>query len=445
MEFIICRLPIGRRAAWIFNNTTVSNQTMQLRTNRPLVVTGAIALLLLIFSANTRAATRPGNPGVHEQMMHAWKVSLERFYHPRTKLFYDFITSYEKGKWLSHLPTAEEISRQYPNEYGYGTGMEDCMISAGVMLDMIADQYAVTGDPKLKKVARNTFEGVYRTATIHGINGFLPRGLSPEDGKSFYIASSRDQYTHAVHGLWAYYRSPLSDGPVRKRIAHVLTGIADRMRATVIPENNYNVLMADGRQDPRGIQKMWEVKAHEAARLPMVYAAAWITSGRVEYYEYYREYVEKAIDQSFDIEDQTPTYSFLQMQNSLELILSVEKDEALRSKIHEIMRDVARRAAARAVRADEVAKTLDFTLLPSNWRSGDGIRTGSEARKVWYNPRESGEAALSQLIGGRELFSDSQKELLVKAIERLNYDRVATAGIFYLQGAYWKARRYGSL
>src|SRR5690606_23891069 len=121
----------------------------------------------------------------------AWKVSLERFYHPRTKLFYDFITSYEKGKWLSHLPTAEEISRQYPNEYGYGTGMEDCMISAGVMLDMIADQYAVTGDPKLKKVARNTFEGVYRTATIHGINGFLPRGLSPEDGKSFYIASSR--------------------------------------------------------------------------------------------------------------------------------------------------------------------------------------------------------------------------------------------------------------
>ncbi len=405
-----------------------------------------MALILVALTSMTgRAHNPPDKPDVHQQMKHAWQVSLERFYHPRTGLFYDFIGSYETGKWLSHLPTAEEISRQYPNEYGYGTGMEDCMISAGVMLDMIADQYAVTGNPKLKKVARSAFEGVYRTATVHGITGFLPRGLTPDDGKSYYIASSRDQYTHAVHGLWAYYRSPLSKGVVRKRIAHVLTGIADRMRATITPENNYNVLMADGRQDPRGIQKMWEVKAHEAARLPMIYAAAWITSGRDQYYDYYREYIQAAIDQSFDIEDQTPTYSFLQMQSSLELILSIEKDKVLRSKIQAIMQDVSRRAATRATRATEIAETLDFTMLPADWRTGEGIRTGSEARKVWYNPRESGEAALSQVMAAPELFTGSQKEMLLKAIERIDYDHVATGGIFYLQGAYWKARRYGSL
>jgi hypothetical protein len=51
------------------------------------------------------------------------------------------LTSYEDGKELSHLPTAAEVERQYPNVYGYGTGMEDCMISAGVMLSMIVDRY----------------------------------------------------------------------------------------------------------------------------------------------------------------------------------------------------------------------------------------------------------------------------------------------------------------
>lgn len=377
-------------------------------------------------------------------MKQAWQVTLERFYHPKTKLFYEYISSYEKNKWLAHLPTTEEIARQYPNEYGYGTGMEDCMISAGVILDMIADQYAVTGDKKLRKIARHAFEGVYQTATVHGIRGFLPRGLGP-DQKSYYIASSRDQYTHAVHGLWVYHQSPLSEEADRKKVAQVLTAIADRMRETVIPENNYNVLMADGRPDPRGIQKMWEVKAHEAARLPMIYAAAWITSGDEKYYNYYREYIAEAVDQSFAIEDQTPTYSLLQMQSCFELLSSIETDTNLKEKMHDIMRDVSQRAAKRAVRADEASRNLDFTRLPTDWRTGEGIGSGTEYRKIWYNPRESGEAAITQLIGGCAAFDETQKKLLTDALLRIDYNRVATGGIFYLQGAYWKARRAGCL
>jgi hypothetical protein len=406
---------------------------------------GMFAFMPIIKKTTQKRSNPTDNKKLDEHMERAWKVSFERFYHPKTKLFYDYITSYEKNKWLAHLPTREEISRQYPNEYGYGTGMEDCMISAGVMLDLIADRYAVTGDRKLKQIARDVFEGVYRTATVHGINGFLPRGLSPEDAESCYIASSRDQYTHAVHGLWVYHRSPLSEGPARKRIARVLTAIADRMKATVIAENNYNALMADGRQDPRGIQKMWEVKAHEAARLPMIYAAAWIVSGDEKYYHYYREYIADAVAQSFDIEDQTPTYSLLQMQSCFELLSSIEKDMTLKKQMDDIMGDVSRRAAQRAIRANQIAKTLDLTLLPSDWRTGEGIRTGSVAREVWYNPRESGEAAVTQLIGGCGALDKVQREMLNTAILRIDYDRVATSGIFYLQGAYWKARRYGCL
>ena len=45
-----------------------------------------------------------------------------------THLFYDYLTSYEAERELNHLPITVEANRQYPNDCGYGTGMEDCMI-----------------------------------------------------------------------------------------------------------------------------------------------------------------------------------------------------------------------------------------------------------------------------------------------------------------------------
>ena len=50
---------------------------------------------------------------------------------------------------------------------------------------------------------------------------------------------------------------------------------------------------------------------------------------------------------------------------------------------------------------------------------------------------------MTQLMVLEKNIDPAQKELLVKAIERLDYDRVSSNGIFYLQAAYWKARRSG--
>lgn len=36
-----------------------------------------------------------------------------------------------------------------------------------------------------------------------------------------------------------------------------------------------------------------------------------------------------------------------------------------------------------------------------------------------------------------------QQTLLTRATARLDCDRVSSCGIFYLQAAYWKARRHG--
>ncbi|MFA6627785.1 MAG: hypothetical protein WCT17_04575, partial [Bacilli bacterium] len=49
-----------------------------------------------------------------EKINEAWLVSWDRFYHPKTNQFYDYLVSYEKGKELTHLPTAEEVANLYP-------------------------------------------------------------------------------------------------------------------------------------------------------------------------------------------------------------------------------------------------------------------------------------------------------------------------------------------
>lgn len=373
----------------------------------------------------------------------AWAVTWRRFYRPETDLFYDYLSSYEAGRELAHLPTADEVSRGYPNPYGYGTGMEDCMISGGVMLSMIIDRYEVTHDDSLKASARSVFNGIRRCATVHGVPGFIARGVCPEDRSGIYVTSSRDQYTHCVHGLWQYFHSALCDEDTKAEIVKILGGIADRMTRNVTPENNYDFLRADGKPDPRGICRMFNVQAHEAARLPMFYAAAWDVGRNEEHYRLYRQYVSAAIRQSFDLQPKTMTYALLQMQASIELLEELETDPALKGQMREVALLVAREAENRSINAGNNAGHLDLTMVGPDWRKAGGL--GGEFRKVWYCIRESGESALTQLMAKGREFPEQQRNLLAKAISRLDYERVSSSGIFYLQAAYWKARRLGIL
>jgi len=392
-------------------------------------------------SAGTPSLEIPTAVNVAACVEQAWKTTWERFYLPKTHLFYDYLTSYEPGKELAHLPTAEEAARQDPNECGYGTGMEDCMISAGAMLSLIVDRYAVTKEEMLRERALGVFRGIRLCATAHAVPGFLARGVCADDLKSIYPNSSRDQYTHAVHGLWLYHRSPLCGPETQRKVGEILAAIADRMTRNVTPDNNYDSLRSDGTRDTRGISRMWNVEGHEAARLPMIYAAAWDVTGRQEYHDLYRKYLEPAIEQSFTVGSNQPTYAWLQMQASLELLGSLEQDAALKAKMHEVMAMVAKQCAGRARNAGIAAERLDLTKLCTDWRTGEALAWEGSYRKVWYNIRERGEAALTQLIAEHVSFPQEQKDLLARAITQLDYSRVSSNGIFYLQAAYWKARR----
>ena len=131
------------------------------------------------------------------------------------------------------------------------------------------------------------------------------------------------------------------------------------------------------------------------------------------------------------------------MQISLELLESMEQDPELKKRMRAVMAMVSQRCAKRAVRADQNAEALDLTAVCTDWRTGEGLDSKGRYRKAWYNIRESGEAALAQLVDQGEAFPVEQQTLLARAITRVDYDKVSSCGIFHLQAAYWKACRCG--
>jgi hypothetical protein len=390
------------------------------------------------------------------KMGQAWEVTWNRFFQKDVQTFADYLSSYEPGMELSHLPSAEEVRRQYPNPCGYSTGMEDGMILGGAMLSIITDMYAVTEDESLRESAKKVYSGVHLCATVHGVPGFLARNVCRDDRKSVYINSSRDQYTHGVHGLWKFYWSPLSDDVTKGEIRNILAAVADRMIQFVTPENDYDFCRADGQRCPLGICRMWNVQAHEAARLPMIYAAAWDVTGDENYYRLYRKYVAKAVQQSTNPDKNIPAYAMLQMQCSLELLDQLEKDDDLKNQINKVMHHLAGMAEKRSeqVSAQLALKTAEeMKMVGPDWRTVDvwinqkGYPNPQWGpyRGVWHLTREAGESAIVPLMVDRPAISAGQRKRLKDLVLTTDYSHNSSCGIIYHLGAYWKARATGSL
>lgn len=382
----------------------------------------------------------------------AWDVTWSRFYLPSVQTFGDYLSSYEKGREQSHLPVADEVKRQYPNPCGYGTGMEDGAILGGAMLSVLCDRFAVTKDESLREKASNVFAGLQRCVTVHGVRGFVARNVCPSDAQSSYLNSSRDQVTHFVHGLWQYYHSSLPGDDTKQQIRDILADVAERMIETVTPENDYDFLRADGQRCPLGICRMWNVQPHEAARLPMIYAAAWDVTRQERYRIQWQKYVAEAIEQSANPGEHKPAYALLQMQCSLEVLHELEPDVAMKATIYQRMIHVRDLAAKRftSVLAQIAKKSPeDMRMLGPDWRTvpewkdqkGYPNPQWGPFREVWHLTREAGESALILLMVVDPTLTTDQQLSLKQLISRFDYTHNASCGIIYHLAAYWKAVR----
>lgn len=376
-------------------------------------------------------------------------VLWQRFFNSRTHLFYDYISSYKQGEELAHLPTADEVKRQYPNPCGYGTGMEDCMILGGTMLCAIVNQYAVNPDDELRKHADRVFDGIKKCTLNHGVDGFVARGVCTQDGKSIYINSSRDQYTHCIHGLYALYNSPLCSNRQRKEIQTIVSDIAERMIRNVTPEHNYDFLRADDKSCPLGICKMWQVQPHEAARLPMIYAAAWQITKNQKYYQLYRSYIAEAIAQSENVGNQHSAYVFLQMQCSFELLYDLETDPQYKERIRKLMERVSNMAYDRLIELQaELYKTdtAKLAMCGPDWRvvekwdvqNGYNIPRWGAYREVWNLIREIGECSLALYMSPTSEHREDCRNIFYQIVEMLDYRMISGCGIVFHFAAYYQ-------
>lgn len=381
----------------------------------------------------------------------AWRASWDRFHHDETHLFYDFVCSYDPDKRWVGLPTPDEARRASPNPNGWGTGMEDCAISGGLMMAMVCDRFAATQDASLRPYAEKVFAGLVSLGTLGASDGFVIRGLCPADGRSHYPESSRDQYTWYAYGLWRYFHSPLSQPEEKATMRRIIAAICGRMERNVVAANGYRIGKDTGEFDSI-VDKMWENAAHEVARLPMIYAIGADLTGDSHWQDLADRYAPEAAAKSKEESTKTP-YALLQQQISMEALYVLEKNPALKQQWLEALRLVADRSQG------FMAKCLDYRVpgasdVALDWRTWP-VRRGSGGYKVPNKPdglaaedrtiRQPAEAALTVLLCPERSLTPEQTALLRRMIAQVDSTKVLNYGGYYTQAAYWKAVTLGQI
>ncbi|MBN2711924.1 MAG: hypothetical protein JXR97_05730 [Planctomycetes bacterium] len=297
---------------------------------------------------------------IAEKMDRAWDYIWEELFCEKTNLFYDYITSSSHDKRFDHLPHPDEIALQFPNPCGWGTGMEDSMLNAGSVMDILRLRYELTGDKNALVQAGKVLEGMALCTYVHGRPGFVARSVSPRDGQSCYINSSRDQFTLCVYAAWRFLHSfPDADPAMRDKAAKLLVDIAAYCENSINEESGYNLMRLDGKAGL--VSGMADVQAHEIMRLPMFYGAAWYASKDEHWLKLCHHYALPGIEENLNLEPDRNWWDieFSQMQLSLVLLEQVEQKESLREKYRSAIRLVAQ-MTEKYFRA-ELLKAEDFS------------------------------------------------------------------------------------
>ena len=369
----------------------------------------------------------------------AWDFIFTKLYHKGAKLIYDYRTTEDDDGAFVHLPTKEEIARNYPNPCGWTSGMEDGDIQGGVMLDAVIYRYEITKEKSLKVLANDLYEGLMRNATLSEERGFLIRNRHPEDGKTHYINSSRDQYTHWVYAMLHFYHSELSNEEQREAIRKVLVEFAKKAKRDIIQENDYCLLNEEGRPslvgDMRGINVVW----HEALRTAMIYMAAYVVTKDEYWLETYRQEREWGLATSEQIKLNPVIYkgafALMQMQLSVRLCYDYETEPAYKERYENLMAKVAEFSEYYAPISQEALKGVTLPKTVPAWREcpetfiEKKVSKGYPVTVCWvkrsafskyYEYRNLGESLITQLLCENRAIDFKQVQIFKSVVESLS-------------------------
>lgn len=380
-----------------------------------------------------------------------WYHIRNNLFSPETNLIYDCRTSPDPAQRFAFLPTPEEIAIDFPNPCGWSTGMEDCMLNAGSVLDTLALERE-SGETD-EVFAGRILDGIFRCTTVHGRPGFVARGLSPYDGRSCYSNSSRDQFSLAVYGVWRYWRvfrnAPAAN---REQARNILRSIAEFCETRVTPENDYDLGRLDGGRAL--VSKMWESAAHEALRLPMIYAAAFDATGEPHWLSLAGRYAEEGVEITRHADEKECwDIPLAQLQLSLAFFRDAgffpELEPAVRGAMARVA-EMAQREFGRILTGAETF-TGDWCAQYGNWRklpmkltpqtlSDDG-RSAIFGGKTYLNPcldpvyarpntllRGLGNCLIALYSDSAAALGDDERTRFARVLDRVDFPRCSASG-----------------
>ncbi|MCR5263748.1 MAG: hypothetical protein K6D94_07740, partial [Clostridiales bacterium] len=358
---------------------------------------------------------------------------------------------------VSHLPSPELIQKQIPNPGGFGTGMEDCALNAGTMMDTVISRYMATGDESMREYAAAIYKGMELLTDVCGTPGFVARGVSPADMKSHYYNSSRDQFTHWVWGAYIYYFSGLPGKAEKESLREHIARLCSMCEKRCVEENDWDMLRDDG--GPALVSKMWgDVDTHEIGRLPMFYAAAWKMTGDTHWLDLYRGMRERAYEGTLPFTpDGHPVYATQQLQYSLCLLYDAEDEPEWKERYLAIIRRIAALFEAKVVPMTEVLmrpeRLADLSLkmerwdkVPAAWR---GYLGGypyycpwrpEPVYKAFYPLLDIGECAATAALCPGYIISEDAAGCIDRLERAVDYDSHSTYAPMAVLNAGWRIK-----
>lgn len=388
-----------------------------------------------------------------------WRILKEKFFCPETEALYDVLWKSADGsvRATGCLPTPEEVARQFPNPCSWGTGMQDCVFNGGPYLAVALRR----GD---REAAQAIFRGLRRCGEVSGVPGFVARGVLPADGRSYYFNSSRDVWTIYVFYLRRYYHSALCDAATKDVIRRLIVDVARYAEACVKPENAYSLLRADGGkglccrmwvEDPKkkpftdaaGWDHFGGLCAHEALRLPMIYAAAYELSGDEHWGKMKHRYIDDGIMMAERKVGANIRASILnQMQLSNLLLWETERDASRRARLWKLLNraaDISRDCVTPRLEKDLANGRLQVSKPMEDWRKFGYRRRFAEDGKMLDGYRydvpdhpaptvedgyvEAAHAVLVQAMVPNRRVHGRTLRVFLDAIARLDFSETACA------------------
>lgn len=383
----------------------------------------------------------------------AWDWTLENLYDAEHHMIYDFATGDSLEETIANLPTPEEIAHSVPNPCGWGTGMEDSTLSIGPLLEAVLIRRQYEDEPALKKLSDSLIQGLIINGTA-AEPGFIARCVSPADGTSVYMDSSRDQYTNWVYAAHLLLRSALVEETQKKAVSRILVQVAEKAERDVTSDNKGYLLRLDGK--PGMVSQMFsaDLGAHEFLRLPMFYLAAWEASGDPHWMEKYRAVRDICLDwceQTFlpgNVSSYGYIYGIYQHQYSAKLLYDLEEDPAYRVRYAMLMKiaaEVAEHYIKDSYRNIGSITVPEQKMLP--WRERPARYLGMFYGVPYYAPpvgteifrhmRNASEVIIIQCLCPGYQIPQWEKEMFYEFVERARFTEANSYWPLLFCDAWW--------